>query len=66
MKSQTDEAATAFESSELLHLEPGAWQERLVEVDKLPGSYKKAEALLHGEQRLTEQIARGNGRPPGS
>lgn len=40
-------------------LELGPCRQRVAEVDKLLGSYKKAEALLQGEQRLTEKIARG-------
>ena len=60
MKSQLEEAATAFKSSETLQLELDACRQRLAEVDELLGSYKKAEALLQGEQRLTEKIARGD------
>jgi signal transduction histidine kinase len=60
VKSQLEEAATAFESEETFRLEPDVCRQRRVEVDELLGSYKKAEALLQGEQRLTEKIARGD------
>lgn len=58
MKSQFEE--TGGESSEALRPELEACRRRLAEADELLGSYKKAEALLQGEQRLTEKIARGD------
>ena len=60
MKREIEEAATAIESGGTLVLEPGAFRQRLVEVDEFVGSNKKAEALLQGEQHLTEKIARGD------
>ena len=60
MKSQFEEEATTFESSETLRLELKTCRERLAEVEELLGSYQQAEALLQGEQRLTEKIARGD------
>ena len=60
MKSQIEEATTAFESSETLRLELDACRERLAAAEELLGAYKKAETLLQGEQRLTEKIACGD------
>ena len=60
MKSQFEEEATTFESSETLRLELKTCRERLAEVEELLGSYEQAEVLLQGEQRLTEKIARGD------
>ena len=60
MKSQFEEAASACDSSEMLRLELDASRQRLAEMEELVGSYKQAEALLQGEQRLTEKIARGD------
>jgi GAF domain-containing protein len=60
MKSQIEEATTAFESSEALRLELDACRERLAASEELLGAYKKAETLLQGEQRLTEKIACGD------
>jgi GAF domain-containing protein len=63
MKSQFEEATTAFESSKTLQLELDAGRERLAAAEELLGAYKKAESLLQGEQRLTEKIARGDTLP---
>ena len=60
MKSQFEEVATTFDSGERLRLELKTCRERLAEVEELLGSYEQAEALLQGEQRLTEKIARGD------
>src|SRR5271163_3721402 len=58
MKSQFQEAGTALEASDTLQFELDTSRQRLAEVQEQLGSYKKAEALLQGEQRLTEKIAR--------
>jgi signal transduction histidine kinase len=58
MKSQLEVGTTAFESSELLRLELEASRQRLSELAEQVDSYKKGEALLQGEQHLTEKIAR--------
>ena len=60
MKSQLKEKAAAFEPGEKLEHELVACRARLTEADELVASYKKAEALLQAEQRLTEKIARGD------
>src|SRR5260370_896913 len=60
MKSQLEETATVLGWSERRQLELDACRRRLAEVDEQIESYKKAEILLQGEQRLTESIARGD------
>jgi signal transduction histidine kinase len=62
MKTQLEETAT-FESTEKLRLELEALRQRVAELDELLASYKKAEALLQGEQYLTEKIAKGDPLP---
>ena len=53
-----EEMITTCENSEPLGLD--ACRLRLAEMEELIVTYKKAETLLQGEQRLTEKIARGN------
>jgi signal transduction histidine kinase len=60
MKSQFEEAEDALVSKELLQRELDASRRRLAELDERLATYKKAEALLQGGQRLTEKIARGD------
>src|SRR3984885_5817617 len=59
MKNRIQETPIALESSEPLELEPEASRQRLSELAEQVDSYKKGEALLQGEQHLTEKIARG-------
>ena len=60
MKSQLEEAVDAAIHDESLRLELDACRGRLAQMDSLLEVHKKSEALLQGEKRLTEMIARGD------
>ena len=67
MKTQFEELKDAVQHGESLRLELEqsrreleACQQRLAQIDELFVVHKKSEALLHGEKKLTEMIARGD------
>src|SRR5258706_16393296 len=67
MKTQLEEAEHAIKNGKSLRLELEqsrreleACQQRLAQIDELFVVHKKSEALLHGEKKLTEMIARAD------